>query len=153
MAKKKGEQIAALPMRWDKSGKLEVLMVTSRGTGRWIVPKGWEMDGKSRWKAASIEALEEAGIKGRISQNAIGTYKYEKTLDDGTRLPCIVRVYPMVVEKIKNDWKERKQRSRRWFTPKAAARRVHEKQLAKLIKLLGQKPRKQPVVRELLKAG
>ncbi|PYG28656.1 NUDIX hydrolase [Pelagimonas varians] len=150
---KKGEQIAALPMRWNGEGKLEILMVTSRGTGRWIVPKGWEMDDTKPWKAASIEALEEAGIKGRISRDMIGTYKYIKVLDDGTKLPCVVRVYPMIVEKMKRDWKERKQRTRRWFTPRSAARRVHEKQLSKLIKSLDRKPRKQPVIRELLKAG
>lgn len=150
---KKGEQIAALPMRWNADGKLEILMVTSRGTGRWIVPKGWEMDNTTPWKAASIEALEEAGIKGRISRDMIGTYKYIKVLDDGKKLPCVVRVYPMIVEKMKRDWKERKQRTRRWFTPRSAARRVHEKQLSKLIKSLDRKPRKQPVIRELLKAG
>lgn len=150
---KKGEQIAALPMRWNAEGKLEILMVTSRGTGRWIVPKGWEMDDTKPWKAASIEALEEAGITGRISRDMIGTYKYDKVLDDGTKLPCVVRVYPMIVEKMKRDWKERKQRNRRWFSPKSAARRVHEKQLSKMIKSLDRKPRKQPVIRELLKAG
>ncbi len=150
---KTGEQIAALPLRWDKDGKLKVLMVTSRGTGRWIVPKGWEMDNTKPWKAASIEALEEAGVKGRISHDMIGTYKYNKVLDNGKPLPCVVRVYPMIVEKLKRDWKERKQRTRRWFTPKAAARRVQEKQLAKMLRSLDRKPRKQPVIRELLKAS
>ncbi|MGH1413970.1 MAG: NUDIX hydrolase [Pelagimonas sp.] len=148
---KKGEQIAALPMRWDKKGNLKVLMVTSRGTGRWIVPKGWEMDNTKPWKAASIEALEEAGIKGRISREMIGTYKYDKILDSGKALPCVVRVYPMIVDKLKPDWKERKQRTRKWFSPKAAARRVREKKLAQMLQSLERKPRKQPVIRELLK--
>ena len=150
---KKGEQIAALPLQWDKDGKLRVLMVTSRGTGRWIVPKGWEMDNTKPWKAASIEAMEEAGIKGRISRDVIGTYKYDKVLDDGSKKPCLVRVYPMIVEKMKRDWKERKQRRRKWFSPKAASRRVNEKQLAKLLRSLDHKPRKQPVIRKLLKAS
>lgn len=150
---KKGEQIAALPMRWDEDGKLKVMMVTSRGTGRWVVPKGWEMDNTKPWKAASIEAMEEAGIKGRISRDAIGTFKYDKVLDNGKKLPCVVRVYPMIVETLKKDWKERKQRRRKWFSPKAAARRVNEKQLAKLLRSLDHKPRKQPVIRKLLKAG
>ncbi|MBO9465819.1 hypothetical protein TRP8649_04044 [Pelagimonas phthalicica] len=150
---KKGEQIAALPMRWDEDGKLKVMMVTSRGTGRWVVPKGWEMDNTKPWKAASIEAMEEAGIKGRISRDAIGTFKYDKVLDNGKKLPCVVRVYPMIVETLKKDWKERKQRRRKWFSPKAAARRVNEKQLAKLLRSLDHKPRKQPVIRKLLKAS
>lgn len=150
---KKGEQIAALPMRWDEDGKLKVMMVTSRGTGRWIVPKGWEMDNTKPWKAASIEAMEEAGIKGRISRDVIGTFKYDKVLDNGRKLPCVVRVYPMIVETLKKDWKERKQRRRKWFSPKAAARRVNEKQLAKLLRSLDHKPRKQPAIRKLLKAS
>lgn len=59
-AKRPIEQIAALPVHWDKNGKLRVLMVTSRDRGRWVMPKGWQMDGKKPWRAAEIEALEEA---------------------------------------------------------------------------------------------
>jgi 8-oxo-dGTP pyrophosphatase MutT (NUDIX family) len=65
-------QIAALPVHWDKSGKPRVLMVTSRDTGRWVMPKGWLMDGKKPWQAAKIEALEEAGAVGFISDTLEG---------------------------------------------------------------------------------
>lgn len=150
---KVGEQIAALPLRWEDDGSVRVLMVTSRDTGRWVMPKGWEMNGKKPWHAAEIEALEEAGAKGHIGEECIGTYRYPKILNDGRVIPCEVRVYPMVVEKLLRDWKERKQRTRKWFTPKAAAKRVDEQELADLLMSLHKKPAKQPVIRELLKAA
>lgn len=103
------DQIAALPMRWDKNGKLRILMVTSRDRGRWVMPKGWQMDGKKPWRAAAIEALEEAGAVGFISNTSIGHYHYDKRLDDGTVIPCRVTLYPMVVESLKRRWKERKE--------------------------------------------
>ena len=97
---KLGKQIAALPMRWKKDGTFQILMVTSRDTGRWIMPKGWTMDGKKPWTAAEIEALEEAGALGYICHEVLGTYTYKKNLDDGTALKCAVDVYPMVVERL-----------------------------------------------------
>ncbi|MHA6326136.1 NUDIX hydrolase [Roseivivax sp. CAU 1753] len=148
-----GEQIAALPLKLTKEGNVEILMVTSRDTGRWVMPKGWEMDGKKPWRAAEIEALEEAGAVGYIGQDAIGTYRYPKVLDGGKIVPCVVRVYPMMVEKLKRRWKEKGQRKRRWFTPKDAARRVAEQELADLLMTLHKKPLKEPAVRDLLRAG
>ncbi|MCC1491990.1 NUDIX hydrolase [Cognatishimia sp. F0-27] len=145
-----GEQIAALPIRWDEKDRVSVLMVTSRGSRRWVMPKGWEMNGKKPWAAAEIEALEEAGAKGFIGHVPLGTYRYPKILDDGQIIPCVVSVYPMFVEKLKRDWKERKERSRRWFSPKAAAKRVDEEELAQLLMMLHKKPHKVPVIRELL---
>ncbi|MCR8549392.1 NUDIX hydrolase [Salipiger sp. P9] len=150
---KLGEQIAALPMHWDKKGNLQVLMVTSRDTGRWVMPKGWEMDGKKPWHAAEIEALEEAGAKGYVSSEQIGSYRYGKLLDDGEVLLCEVRVYPMIVEKLLRNWKERHQRRRKWFTPKAAAKRVHEPELSELLMTLTKKPKKQPVIQGLLRVS
>jgi len=126
-------QIAALPVFWDGRDKLRVLMVTSRDTGRWVMPKGWLMDGKKPWTAAGIEALEEAGAIGTISKIAIGTYRYEKLMDDGQSLLCEVTVYPMIVERLKVRWKERNARKRRWFSPKKAAKLVHEPELTELL--------------------
>ncbi len=148
-----GKQIAALPMRWKKDGTFQVLMVTSRETKRWIMPKGWTMDGKKPWTAAEIEALEEAGAIGYIGTEVLGTYSYRKKLADGSFLKCEVDVYPMVVEKLKSNWKERHQRKRRWFSPKGAAKRVNEAKLSKLLKSLSDKPKQQPVIREFLKAS
>ncbi|MFW2541244.1 NUDIX hydrolase [Primorskyibacter sp. 2E107] len=145
------EQIAALPLRWNTAGELKVLMVTSRDTGRWVMPKGWEMDGKKPWRAAEIEALEEAGAKGYISKDIIGTYGYKKRLTKDESVWCTVRVYPMIVEKLKRDWKERHQRKRHWFTPESAAARVHEEALAELLIGLERKPKKDPILKALLK--
>lgn len=145
-----GEQIAALPMQWDKTGKLRVLMVTSRDTGRWVMPKGWEMDGKKPWAAAEIEALEEAGAKGHIGKKVIGVYHYPKQRGDGTAVRCRVRVYPMIVDTLSRDWKERKERKRKWFTPKAAAKRVDEPELSELLLTLCDAPHKIPLISALL---
>ncbi len=128
-----GTQIAALPLTRDKKGKLQVLMVTSRDTGRWVMPKGWEMDGEKPWDAAAIEALEEAGAEGYISDKVLGVYRYPKILKGGEIMPVEVRVYPMVVERLRRNWKERGQRTRRWFSPKAASKRVDEPDLSKLL--------------------
>lgn len=146
-----GEQIAALPIHWDKKGNLKVLMVTSRDTGRWVMPKGWEMNGRKPWDAAAIEAVEEAGAVGYISREAIGSFVYEKRLDDGSVMPCRVQVYPMIVEKLNRSWKERHERKRKWFSPKGAAKRVHEPELSKLLTSLSDRPRRQPILRQLLR--
>jgi 8-oxo-dGTP pyrophosphatase MutT (NUDIX family) len=148
-----GAQVAAIPMQWTKEGKLRILLVTSRDTGRWVLPKGWTMDSRKPWRTAEIEALEEAGVTGYISREAIGDYVYDKRLPDGSAIPCIVHVYPMIVAKVKRSWKERNQRKRRWFSPAGAARAVDEDGLTALLDRLGSKPRKQPVIRSLLRAS
>lgn len=125
-------------------------MVTSRDSGRWVMPKGWTMNGKKPWAAAEIEALEEAGAVGRISNEPIGVYHYDKRLTDKESVFCTVTVYPMIVEKLKKDWPERKQRKRRWFSPKAAAKRVAEPELAALLSELDNSDLRS---RELLKAS
>lgn len=144
------EQIAALPLRWKKD-TVEVLMITSRDTGRWVVPKGWTMKGVKPWAAAAIEAMEEAGAKGHIAREVFGTYNYDKTLDDGTLQPCHVRVYPMVVERLKSDWKERGERKRKWFALGAAAELVDEAELADMLRRLSVKPKSDPVAGPMLR--
>lgn len=146
-------QIAALPVRWDKTGKLRVLMVTSRDTGRWVMPKGWLMDGKKPWHAAEIEALEEAGAVGFISHHALGTYHYGKRLSDTEVVPCEVTLYPMVVEKLNEHWKERHQRKRHWFSPAKAATLVDEKDLARILKMLADRAGELKIMQELREAS
>ncbi|NDW07624.1 NUDIX hydrolase [Jiella pacifica] len=85
---KRRQQVAALPYWIDPDGKLKLLLVTSRDTGRWVLPKGWPMKGRRPHKAAQIEAFEEAGIDGKSRKRAIGTYDYDK---DG-QIPCRVQV-------------------------------------------------------------
>ena len=117
------------------------------------MPKGWTMDGYKPWAAAEIEALEEAGAKGYISSELLGTYRYPKIMDDGQIVPCRVRVYPMMVEKLLKTWKERGERRRKWFSVKAAAKQVDEPDLSELLKGLAKRPRKQPGIAKLLKAS
>ena len=69
-------QVAALPVRIDTGGKPWILLVTSRETSRWIIPKGWTMKGRRAWEAAAIEAIEEAGVVGRLRRKPIGSYHY-----------------------------------------------------------------------------
>jgi len=126
-------------------------MVTSRGTGRWVLPKGWEMDGKKSWEAAEIEALEEAGITGEISRKEIGSYHYWKCqgqLGHWSR----VLVYPMVVTRLKRNWKERDERKRRWFPVLDAAGRVHEPELANILLRLHHERIKNNLPKALLRA-
>lgn len=150
---KTGEQIAALSVRWDKSGKPRVLMVTSRDTGRWVMPKGWCMKGISNWEAAKIEALEEAGAVGVMVDEPIGEYQYVKRLDDGAKVLARVTVYPMFVESLKRNWKERKERKRRWFSFRKAAKLVDEPELSDLLNKLAKNTDTLRKVRDLRKAS
>lgn len=127
-------QVAALCYRM-KSGKVEVLLVTSRGTKRWILPKGWPIDGKDTAGTALIEAWEEAGVrKARATGKAIGRYPYVKKLDNGAEVPCEAEVIPVLVEKLSKDYPERKERRRQWVTLKQATKMVTEPELARLLK-------------------
>ena len=143
-------QIAALPLRW-KGRRVQVLMITSRDTGRWVVPKGWTMKSYKPWAAAAIEALEEAGAKGHIAREACGTYGYDKVLDGGDAVPCRVRVYPMIVDKLKSRWKEQAERDRQWFDVGDAADLVDEHELADLLRRIDRKPKKAPVAGPMLR--
>jgi len=134
-------QVAALPWRRTNDG-FEVMLVTSRGTGRWVLPKGWPEKGERPHDAAAREAAEEAGIEGSISSRELGRFYYDKLLPSGMEWRCEVLVFPMEVDKVENDWPERKKRKRQWFAPQDAARLVNEKDLAELIAGFGVNPRK-----------
>ena len=126
-------QYAALPYRVTADG-LEVLLITSREQRRWIVPKGWPLKGKAPFDAAAREALEEAGVVGKVGQKPLGAYNYEKTLKNGEGVPCKVEVFPLRVITQKRTWPERHQRSTQWFPWNEAASAVQEPGLAKLIR-------------------
>jgi len=116
-----------------RQDKVQVLLITSRGTGRWIVPKGWPMDGASPVDAALQEAWEEAGVEGRAMGNSLGIYSYVK-LDDGERLPCVVAVFPVKVRKLSEAYPESAQRRRKWFSRKKAAALVDEPELRQIMR-------------------
>lgn len=126
-------QVAALPWRRGEAG-LEILMITSRETRRWVIPKGGRMAGKTDAEAAAQEALEEAGVRGPMGDATIGHFRYSKIVRSGDLRRHVVAVYPMEVVVQLGDWPEAHQRDRRWMTPEAAADSVHEADLAVLIR-------------------
>ena len=126
-------QFGALPWRM-VDGKLEILLITSRDTGRWIIPKGWPMDGATPAEAAATEAWEEAGVEGKLSHVVVGFYGYFKVMDNSDDLPIVVAVFPIRVKRLLPDWPERAERKRRWFPAKKAAGLVAEPELRQIIK-------------------
>ena len=125
-------QVAALPFRM-LQGAPEVMLITSRETGRWIVPKGWPQKGRAPHDVASREAYEEAGLVGRVRKRPIGTYRYTKRLRLESTVMCKVSVFPLHVEKELEDYPEKADRQRCWLTPDEAATRVEERGLSKLL--------------------
>jgi 8-oxo-dGTP pyrophosphatase MutT (NUDIX family) len=121
-----GRQVAALPLGRDEAGRMQVMLVTSRGTGRWVLPKGWPMKGRKPHRAAEREAFEEAGLEGKVRKVPVGTYSYDKRLDTGVAIPCEVTVFPLQVERHRDSWPEMGQRQRRWFSLDEAADAVAE---------------------------
>ncbi|MGA8768851.1 MAG: NUDIX hydrolase, partial [Rhodomicrobium sp.] len=131
-------QVAALPLRLAKNGAIEILLVTSRDTGRWIIPKGWTSKRLRDCKAAAREAREEAGVKGKILREAIGTYRYiKRELGNGALIE--VRVFLLKVSKRCKRWPEKRERRRAWFDIEDAASRVSDPELSILIALLQEK--------------
>ena len=126
-------QFAALCWRV-KNGKPQILLITSRGTNRWIVPKGWPETGKTPGEAALQEAWEEAGVKGKPMERALGLFSYSKKLGDGTMLPCLAMVYPVKVSKLAAEFPEEGQRKRKWVSPRKAAAMVREPELKQILK-------------------
>jgi uncharacterized protein len=125
-------QVAALPVRQGADGATEVLLVTSRGTGRWVLPKGHLMR-VGEPASAAMEAWEEAGVAGRIDPVPIGAYEYDKTLSSGRVRRAVVTVYRLDVTEEREDWPERRQRQRQWLAPSTAATLVAEQELAALL--------------------
>lgn len=134
-SKRKGEiahQFAALPFKEDR-GEILVMLVTSRDTGRWVLPKGWAEKGLSGAQLATKEAYEEAGVLGQPSRTSIGAYRYIKRMPKGRVVECVVKVFPLRVTAVMTAWPEADQRRRDWFTPSQAALLVNESELAALL--------------------
>ncbi|MCF2904840.1 NUDIX hydrolase [Octadecabacter sp. CECT 8868] len=130
-------QVAALCHRESKRGK-EVLLVTSRGTGRWIIPKGWPINGLASAEAAAQEAWEEAGVEnGRADSTSIGSYSYDKVMNSGLPVPVETLVYSVEVDNLANDFPEAGQRERKWATPEEAAELVDEPELKSILSVIG----------------
>ena len=127
-------QYAALCYRRSKDGQLEILLLTSRDTGRWVIPKGWPMGSKAGHVVAETEALEEAGIKGIVEHDPIGCFGYGKAMAEGLVLPCQVQVHALAVTGSVKNYKEKGERRLEWVSPEEAAERVAEAGLKKIIR-------------------
>ena len=136
-------QIAAMPIRRAADGSLEILLVTSRTTRRWIVPKGWPIKGMKDYDAAAREAYEEAGVVGTIGKRAAGRYNYWKRLSDHFVL-CTVKLYLLEVQRQLPSWVEQGQRHCQWFKPEDAADLVDEPGLSSLIRKIAAEPARSP---------
>ncbi|TCT07538.1 NUDIX hydrolase [Aquabacter spiritensis] len=117
---------------------MQIRLVTSRETRRWVLPKGWPMKGVPPHKAAAREAYEEAGLLGTISRTAFGMYGYDKRLSTVRSVACDVMVFPLKVKRYLKKWPERSQRIGFWFTIESAAAAVHEEELRALILRFGE---------------
>ena len=128
-------QYAALPIRAGADGCTEILLVTSRGTQRWIIPKGWPMRRRSPREAAALEAYEEAGVEGSIeTEQPIGSYSYRKSLDNGSIARIEVSIFLLRVVRQLPSWPEQAERRTGWFSPAEAADRVAEPELAAILR-------------------
>jgi len=126
-------QYAALPWRRAADGRLEVLLITSRETRRWVIPKGWPIAGLAPHQSAAQEAMEEGGVRGKCGAQPLGSYAYEKRLKSDRIRHVEVEVFPLRVDKERRNWREKRQRAKEWFPPEAAADLVDEPGLRDLI--------------------
>ena len=140
------QQVAALCWRHRK-GRLQVLMITSRETARWVIPKGWPMPGLTGAEAATREAWEEAGVEGCAQDLLLGYYAYDKIAQPAPPLHCAVAVYGLQIENLRRRFPERRQRRRKWFDASDAALLVAETGLRLILQqisesggLLAEKP-------------
>ncbi|HWG06241.1 MAG TPA: NUDIX hydrolase [Beijerinckiaceae bacterium] len=123
------KQYAALPFR--RRDELEVLLVSSRGTRRWVIPKGWPKKGCKPHVTAAREAQEEAGVIGEIGRKSLGFYSYFK---EGEKLLCLVEVFPLEVRRQRKTWPEKNERTTKWFPLDLAAEAVTEPGLKEVIR-------------------
>jgi 8-oxo-dGTP pyrophosphatase MutT (NUDIX family) len=133
-------QVAALPWRRTDDG-VEVMLITSRDTGRWVLPKGWVKDGEKHWSAAAREAKEEAGLTGAVTKHEAGRYRYDKAMESGEGIACEVMVFALEVDKVASKWKEKGERERKWVRAEEAVALVNEADLADLIAAFAKSPR------------
>lgn len=138
-------QVAALPFRVATDGAAEILVITSRDTGRFIIPKGWKKKGHKKPDAAATEAYEEAGVTGEVQRDPIGSYRYWKRSDLDFEL-LEVFVYPLRVTAQRMDWPEKGQRKMAWLPAEDAALLVSEPQLATIIRSFAENFSRRPTL-------
>lgn len=130
-------QYGAICWRTAEAG-LDVLLITSRETGRWVIPKGWPIKGISAAACAEREAWEEAGVEGKLCETCLGVFSYQKIITEDQAIPCAVAIYGLRVEKLSRRYPEQRQRRRKWFAAREAADLVAEPELRVLLLALAQ---------------
>jgi predicted phosphate transport protein (TIGR00153 family) len=135
------EQIGLLPYRTAAAGQVEVLLITSRDTGRWVVPKGNPMPGFAPHEAAAEEGWEEAGIRGIVCPTPLGRFRYWKRRRLRAPRHRTVALYSFLVTEQAAEWPERHQRVTQWFDLANAALAVAEPELRSLIAGFREPPR------------
>ena len=126
-------QYGALPYRFTPMAALEVLVVTTRQSRRWIVPKGWPIKRLTPSKSAAREAFEEAGVRGKIGARAIGNFRYKKTGQNGADPDCEVKIFPLLVRRQSATWPEHGQRVVQWVDPEKAISLIREPELKAIV--------------------
>ena len=127
-----GSQYAALPWRW-ADDHLEILLITTLSTKRWVVPKGWPLEGRSPSESAAQEALEEAGVVGPTALRPVGSFSYLKRRKTGETISCRVAVFALEVERQRRTWPEKAVRETCWCSVDEALARVSDPGLKRLI--------------------
>jgi 8-oxo-dGTP pyrophosphatase MutT (NUDIX family) len=133
----KTTRYAALPFR-RSHGRWEVLLVTTRRSGRWIVPKGRAIEGCTAARTAKIEAFEEAGVSGAIARKSIGAFEMKSRFAGPKTKPSRIEVFPLAVRRQHENWVDMGERSRRWMTIGQAIKTVHPEGLGELLAAFGQ---------------
>src|SRR5512133_3085754 len=133
-------QYGALPYRLRTgSRRPQFMLITSRESRRWVIPKGWPKKGKSPQHSAAREAFEEAGVVGAVDKRSVGSFSYEKRLKSGAVVVCDVRVFPLEVRHQSKGWPEKQERVIRWLSASQAAEKVEEPMLRRIIGRLARK--------------
>jgi len=132
-------QYGALPFRMSGGHRTEFMLVTSRETRRWIIPKGWPKKGKSPHRSAAREAFEEAGVLGAVGRRSVGSFSYAKRLKNGGSVECEVRVFPLEVKRQRKKWPEKEERRIKWLSASKAAEKVKDPVLSKIIRRVARK--------------
>jgi len=126
-------QYGAVAYRLSAGSRPQFMLVTSRETRRWIIPKGWPKKGKSPHHSAAREAFEEAGVVGAVGRRSVGSFSYEKRLKNGGAVVCEVRVFPLQVRRQNKQWPEKRERIVKWLSASQAAEKVKEPKLSAII--------------------
>lgn len=128
-------QYGVLPYTLTEVGSLQIVLVTTRQTRRWIIPKGWPIKGLKPPQSAAREAYEEAGVRGKVGAKSIGVFSCEKRMEEsGVVTLCEVQVFPMPVKRQLEAWPEAHQREAQWFEARNALAAVKIDGLRELIK-------------------